>query len=85
MVVKMRPTQDLCEVLELLLMFIEQRDRPEDTVGDRRAIHRLGHRQDVVLDRWREAKQAQNVGHPSSCDTLAAGDSLTKNGLMLRD
>ena len=44
MAVKMRPTQDLCEVLELMLMFIEQRDRPEDTFGDRRAIHRLGHR-----------------------------------------
>ena len=34
-----------------------QRDRPEDTFVDRRATHCTGHRQNVVLDFWREAKQ----------------------------
>ena len=42
---------------ELLLMIIEQRDRSEDTFGDRRATHRTGHRQNVVAGFWREAKQ----------------------------
>ena len=49
--------QDGCESLDLLLLILDHRDCTEDTFAERRATHRSGHRQDVVLDLGREAKQ----------------------------
>ena len=59
--------------MELLLVIFQHRDRTENTFADRRATHRPWHRQDVV-DLGREAKQSQNLGHPSPGEALAAGE-----------